>query len=54
MNHPRTFVAAFLALMFVTTFSTAAINVIVDPFWRFAVVKIPGFNAQKTELDCAR
>jgi hypothetical protein len=51
VNHPRTFVAAFLALMFVMTLMAAAINVIVDPFWRFAVVKIPGFNAAENGVS---
>jgi hypothetical protein len=50
LNHPRTFVAAFLTLIFVATSAIAAINVIVDPFWHFDLVEIPGFNAQKTQF----
>lgn len=50
MNHPRTFVAVFLASIFAATTTIAAVNVIVDPFWRFDLVEIPGFNAQKTQF----
>jgi hypothetical protein len=50
LSRPRAFVAVFLTLIFVSATAMVAINVIVDPFRRFDVVDIPGFNAQKTQF----
>lgn len=46
-NHPRSFIVTFLALTLGAMVVVAAINIIVDPFWRFDLVNIPGFNAQR-------
>ena len=53
MNDPRTFVALFLASILMATTAIAVINVFVDPFWRFDLVEIPKFNAQKTQFPAS-
>jgi len=50
MNRPRAFVAVFLALPLLATTAMVAISIVVDPFWRFDLINIPGFNAQKTQF----
>ena len=50
MNHPRAFVSVFLGLTVLATTAMMAINVIVDPFWRFDLVNIHSFNARRTSV----
>lgn len=47
MNHPRTFFTAFLGLLVLATAAMVAINVVVDPFWRFDLVTLRGINGQR-------
>jgi hypothetical protein len=47
LNHPRTFVTAFLGLLVLATAAMVAINVVVDPFWRFDLVTLRGINGQR-------
>lgn len=50
LNRPRSFIVAYLTLIFLAMAGMAAINIVVDPFWRFDLISIPGFNAQKVEF----
>jgi hypothetical protein len=47
-QRPRGFVAAFFATLILIELVLIGTNVIVDPFWRFDLVSIRGFNAQKS------
>ena len=44
--NPKGFAAGFLGLIALTAIGTAAVNIVVDPYWRFDLVSIEGFNAQ--------
>jgi hypothetical protein len=46
-ERPRGFLAAFFATLVLVGLIIIGINIIVDPFWRFDVVSIRGFNAQR-------
>jgi tetratricopeptide (TPR) repeat protein len=46
-ERPRGFLAAFFATLALIGLGIVATNVIVDPFWRFDLVSIRGFNAQR-------
>jgi Flp pilus assembly protein TadD len=47
VNRPRTFVSVFLGLMAFATAAMVAINVVVDPLWRFDLVSLSGLNEQR-------
>jgi tetratricopeptide (TPR) repeat protein len=47
LNRPRTFVVAFLGLILFATAAMAAINIVIDPFWRFDLVTLPALNEQR-------
>ena len=49
-NSPRRFIVAFVGLTAAVFAAMALFNIIVDPFWRFDLVRIPGFNAQKNQF----
>jgi hypothetical protein len=46
-QRPRGFVAAFSATLILIGLVLIGTNIIVDPFWRFDLVSIRGFNAQR-------
>jgi tetratricopeptide (TPR) repeat protein len=41
------FLAAFLGLILSAFLAMAAVSVVVDPYWRFDLVNVEGFNAQR-------
>jgi tetratricopeptide (TPR) repeat protein len=53
MRYPsqtRSFAIAFLGLLALSMASMAAFSIAVDPFWRFDLVNIAGFNAQRVQF----
>jgi tetratricopeptide (TPR) repeat protein len=49
-DKPRTFLVSIALTGLVMAVAVVVINVVVDPYWRFDLVNIPGFNAQRSEF----
>src|SRR6185295_18889881 len=51
INRPRRFIASFVGVIAIAMAAMAGVNAVVDPFWRFDLVNIPGFNAQRPQVS---
>jgi tetratricopeptide (TPR) repeat protein len=49
-SKPRNFIASFLACIFLSACAIPLANIVIDPFFRFDLVEIEGFNAQKPQF----
>jgi len=49
-NNPKGFIVSLLACFFLAASAIPLANIVVDPFFRFDLMAIEGFNAQKTQF----
>jgi tetratricopeptide (TPR) repeat protein len=49
-SKPRNFIASLLAGIFLSACAVPLANIVIDPFFRFDLVEIEGFNAQKPQF----
>jgi hypothetical protein len=47
VSHPRRFLLAFAATVVGCFVATVVVNVVIDPFWRFDVLSLPGVNDKR-------
>ena len=49
-NNPKAFFCGFIGAVVLAATILMGVNVVVDPFYRFDLVSIPGFNKQKPQF----
>ena len=49
-NNPKSFLLSLLACFFLAAGAIPLANIVVDPFFRFDLIAVEGFNAQKTQF----